>query len=1175
MTGPAIVVRLLTDDDDGTATASGGDNTTERAVRTNCEWPSGPGCHGLVTDIMATQTSSTRSAAGGAGGGAGAAALRDAIQIVVGGGGGGGGGNENNGGSSGGGSIASTRQLIRTATDQITASVRLVLLLTALFDAVQAAKKTPLGSGGGGSCGGSSCNASSSSSEDARQQASAGKASTGADENANANAVPVPKLAATELVKACTATMMALAKSIGNAAASSTNDGSGSGSGSGSGNDGSVTWSVPAAQFALELSYRAFRPIVVDKAQFLQLWRGITDVALASWGVLSSASASSASASSSLSSDKDRAIATDTNRRYYSALSDATITLLGYVKEGTDALWTHLSPALVPSVSAPPSVSVEVLGTDPNLPGKLRHLVKMFVFLLARVAHVLSIMVTTNDDNCCGGSRRIEPLPPPPEVLSSVMNHMARLRGISVRLEIIAERAKGSGEEEALVMLDKIRKDVLEPIAKIGGKADALVGKNLLPSSAATKSKAEQGGEGRAKEASAATVHRAALNALLGVADQPYPSGGDDDSDDGSDDEIDGSTAPTSLALGKLFLLRALLRKLRSSASEESCSANNVSNVVSKEANRDATLSISEDLLFFTLPLCHTSIDSFDSNDSVGPSILLDVVDLVADCTLRNELRIDDAKNSLATTAASSRPYDDRNAHPSVANQTHLLLARWLVPSKKECANRGEMYLSLHPLSREMAISVVHLHTLRLCAMASETGRGPLNQYNSSNTEASSRHLIYLLCQVLIDPRTVAEGRSNVSAVLLRLLSSSSDYSTTFARNESIRCFIDAMNASMQGGNLGEPGTQQPRKAGRKRRRKEIKQSHADGLFYLARHWSAQDIAAVGSVLSIVSAQPTFWEEASDTVKASIQKLCHRMSESRARRRPGSMGLVSHCLAGGLIHGSPINIDINEFHSKIIQVISKVSTNDSDMDADAAVPAMLCFVEKYMNFRKQSYPAKELETLSKACLAFVGGSGPSGGRNVYITHAVASLLSPIGGSISAHCPIPVLKTIASTFHSLFKSNEWPLIAATMSSLLDFLQTVNKAHSSILRQFFPQHLQPMMQSRMQGDIFDLQSMSSLNANEIQFAGESELNLSRARRRKAYVRSDLSFTDKSTAVTITKDGTIGAILIIPQGSSFTMSDIDLSGGFVPNQLGTITHAFATNDGSSCNMQIQDDA
>ena len=504
-----------------------------------------------------------------------------------------------------------------------------------------------------------------------------------------------------------------------------------------------------------------------------------------------------------------------------------------------------------------------------------------------------------------------------------------------------------------------------------------------------------------------------------------------------------------------------------------------------------------------------------------------------------------------------------------------MLLARWLVPNKKECANRGEiMYFSLHALSREMAISVVHLHTLRLCAMASETGRGPLNQYTSSNTEASSRHLLSLLCQILIDPRTIAEGRSNVSAVLLRLLSSSSDYSTTFARNESIRCFIDAMNTSMQGANVDESGTHQPRKAGRKRRRKEIKQSHACGLFFLARHWSAQDIAAVGSVLNIVAAQPTFWEEASDAVKASIQKVCQRMSGSRARRRPESMGLVSHCLAGGLAHGSPLNIDVNEFHSKIVQVISEVSSNGSNTDADAAVPAMLCFVENYMKLRKQSYPARELETLAKACLAFVGGSGARRGRNVYITHGVASLLSPIGGSISANCPIPVLKTIASTFHALFQSNEWPLMAATMSSLLDFVSTLPKAHSSILTQFFPQRLQPMMQSRMQGRIFYLQSMRRLNANELEFTGEAQLNLSRARRRKVYARSDLSFPENSTAVTITKDGKIGAILIIPQGSSFAMSDLALSGGFVPNQLGTITHAFATNDGSSCALQIQDD-
>jgi len=1122
ITGPAIVSRLLADE----VGNNGGreDKTSAQlAVRINCEWSSSPGCERLCTDILATC-------------GAGAGALRDAVQIVIGG---------DHTAQGGGGNPA-----IRTATDRTTASIRLVQLAAALFDAVQAAKRSPLGSSSSSSGGGGGSNSN-----------TPGGGGGGAADNNAATAASAPKLAATELTRACTATMTALAKSIGAGAGG-----------------GGCTWSVPAAQFAMELSYRALHPIVESRSQFLPLWRGITDVALACGAVVSSSSSAAAASSSTSTS-----AAADANRRYHAALSDATATLLGYVKEGTDALWTHLSPALLSPLPAvgqrrSPSASVEALGSNPDLPSQLRHLVKMFVFLLARIAHVTSIWST---HTAGGGSRQQQQQQqlPSPTVLSSVMYQLARLRGISVRMELIAERAQRGGDERTLAILDRIRKDVLEPIAKLGGKADALVVKNLLPSSSLSSSQGEQDGEGRGTAAAAAggiattarpTIHRAGLNALLGVADQPSSSDGND-----------GSTTPTSLALGKLFLLRSLLRKLRSFPSEDGGRTDSAA--ASREANMEATLSISEDLLFFTLSLCHSCLDSIDPNDSYGPSILLDVVDLVADCTLRSELRGNGSNDPSASTASHLRPQDGSIAPPSFANQTHMLLARWLLPSKNDCAGRGGMYLSLHPLSRELIVSVVHLHTLRLCAMASEVGRGPSNQCVSSNFEASSRRLISLLCQVLLNPRTVPEGRSNISAVLLRFLSSSSDDAATFVRNETMRSFTDVINERGGSSRSGEAGgsVQQRRKAGRKRRRKEIEGVSDDGPFHWARHWSAQDVAAVGPVLSAVSAQGIFWETASDAVKTSIQKLCQNMSASKARRRPGLVGLLAHCLAGGLAHGggSIVGIDVNNFHTKAIQVLSEISKG-SDNEVKAVVPALLCFVENYMKLRKQTYPASELGSLVQSCSSLVDSStsgigGLQACYSVHLAHAVASLLSVLGSCIAPNCPPPLLTTIKSTFQVLFQSNEWPLIAETMTSLEEFVTTIPEEHCSIVPLCYPQHLQEMLGCRMQGNFFDLQNMESLDSEDIQLlVGATAHTLSRARRRNVYARSDLSIGVDSTAVTVTRNGKVEAMLIIPQGSSFSMGDLSFNGGFVVNQLGTITHAITARDGSSCALQVEDD-
>ena len=111
--------------------------------------------------------------------------------------------------------------------------------------------------------------------------------------------------------------------------------------------------------------------------------------------------------------------------------------------------------------------------------------------------------------------------------------------------------------------------------------------------------------------------------------------------------------------------------------------------------------------------------------------------------------------------------------------------------------------------------------------------------------------------------------------------------------------------------------------------------------------------------------------------------------------------------------------------------------------------------------------------------------------------------------------------------------------------------------------------------MQGKFFDLQSMESLDSEDIQLlVGATAHTLSRARRRNVYARSDLSIGVDSTAVTVTRNGKVEAMLIIPQGSSFSMGDLSFNGGFVVNQLGTITHAITARDGSSCALQVEDD-
>jgi hypothetical protein len=57
-------------------------------------------------------------------------------------------------------------------------------------------------------------------------------------------------------------------------------------------------------------------------------------------------------------------------------------------------------------------------------------------------------------------------------------------------------------------------------------------------------------------------------------------------------------------------------------------------------------------------------------------------------------------------------------------------------------------------------------------------------------------------------------------------------------------------------------------------------------------------------------------------------------------------------------------------------------------------------------------------------------------------------------------------------------------------------------------------------------------------------------------------------------LSKDGEVGAILIIPRGSSLSVDNIvsDTS-GLIPNKLGLISHAVSARDGSSSALQIED--
>jgi len=1157
LTGPAVIVRLLSNDCGSNSGSKGrqppsdnGWRCNERAVRLNEEWMVTPSCQGLVADIVSSSID-------------GPTALRDAVRSVTG---------------RGGGDITpqsfpqqqkqKQKEVVTelTPVDRITASIRLVQLLASLFDVIVSGssnsssdpkrRSAPLASGESGA----NAAAAAAAAAAANGSISNGDGSANSSHSGDNCEVVTKLLTGGEMVKLSGEVMTSLAAFVTSLSRDNNDDNAAT---TATADDSS---SVVLAQYAFESAYRSLHHLVKARAQFLaSIWRGLCDVAVAAAAASTIASTDHRTASSSSAA---AAVATQhrSRHRYVTSLSDAVATLTEYVSEGTRQLERVLSPILLLSSSSSSSstrssssiststaaepLSLSSLGSNAELAGQVRHLVKMFVFLLARVATIAPIWLSTSSSSSSSPSSagvrgNSDDDGKKSVVLSDLMNATARLKGLSVRLEIVAEgaRRRQEGQPAGGEAVDNAKRHVLDPIAKLGTKCDGLVQKTLISSGGAGRQQQQQ------QQDDVSVVHFDGLNALLGVADDSTRGETRSISDDGR------SSLHRSLALGKLFLLRVVLHKFRSSST-----ATGDSKGLDNSWNIEASLSICEDVLFVSLPLCHSLLNPVDANDSFGPSALLDVVDLIADCTLRSELCCDSSLDE---------------SMPSRTDQTHMMLVRWLIPSNTECGRGGGMYLNLHPLSREMVICVIHLHILRLCALASVTGRGSVDP--SSYVFVSASQLISLLCSILIDPRTAAEARENVAAVLTRLLGGSlKDVAVEFARNETVCSFVDAMNVLASRGLQGD--IENFRKAGRKRPRKESK-AMGSNLFYLARHWSAQELDAVGSVLLAASGHALFWKEINDDMKTNIQQVCEKVSVSVVGKRPGSIGLIIHLLhvGGGASQLQTLCIDVSKFHSKVIQLLSAV-LKDKHSKVNNAVPSLLRFVQSYMKSRKQSYPCHELGILAASLQNVAQQSVSEGVFPVYIMHAIASLLSQVGSSISSDCPREVLKSISSTFFSLFQSNQWPLVAETMSSLEVFLTTMPKVHSAYIPQCLPSQFQTFISSRMQENIFDIEKMTTLTMEELRCRRLEEdsvlLYLSRARRRKLYTRTDLMIEINSTAVTLSKDGEVGAILIIPRGSSLSVDNIlsDTS-GLIPNKLGLISHAVSARDGSSSALQIED--
>jgi hypothetical protein len=202
----------------------------------------------------------------------------------------------------------------------------------------------------------------------------------------------------------------------------------------------------------------------------------------------------------------------------------------------------------------------------------------------------------------------------------------------------------------------------------------------------------------------------------------------------------DLSRTALSRSLGKALLLRGVLR-------------HTVPREKLQARDAEMVLSICEDLVFVTLPLCR--IHGGESVLQTRSSLLADVLDLI----VASLLQIASSEDGSSTSSSASRQ-----------STLEQLLIRWLAPT-------SEKRQTLHPMSRELAVSVVCMYVMLLCPNDDSRSDSPrsVDQVapsdkpggRSQNERAPS--MIVMLAKMVFDPRTTCEHRRNLASVLLRL----------------------------------------------------------------------------------------------------------------------------------------------------------------------------------------------------------------------------------------------------------------------------------------------------------------------------------------------------------------------------------------------------------------------
>ena len=313
----------------------------------------------------------------------------------------------------------------------------------------------------------------------------------------------------------------------------------------------------------------------------------------------------------------------------------------------------------------------------------------------------------------------------------------------------------------------------------------------------------------------------------------------------------------SAFAVGKIQSLHSFVRlSLKQPPVLEDDTAIGSPRVLLEESNVNLLLSVCEHLLFRGLPLCY---DLFTSNCLFG-----ETNDNSLDQILDDNLHcISDVLYNCQTLAPCITTNADRGSA-----SLHRLLLRWLTPTSGSTQN---IHTKHHPFTRELVMSVLHCHAVRLHQHTSAEG---------SESTPPSLPFLSLLVKVLFDGRISTGHRANIACLLRRILANQ-----PCSLSQELTNLVEA-----------EYATKSPLEGNKKRKHENDKSQKMGGNSSLCSNtFSLEDVRLIASVLAHAS------NSSNQLICADIQHFCAnvlpstdgpRQRQKRLSRRDCKMAIL-------------------------------------------------------------------------------------------------------------------------------------------------------------------------------------------------------------------------------------------------------------------------------------------